>query len=54
MQEVEALCSNIYILSKGKIVTSGSEAEIMQATGTSSIETAFLKVTGTYSEETCE
>jgi ABC-type Na+ transport system ATPase subunit NatA len=54
MQEVEALCSNIYILSKWKIVASGSETEIMKNTGTSSIEAAFLKATGTYSEEICE
>ena len=54
MQEVEALCSDIYILSKGKIVASGSETEIMKNTGTSSIEAAFLKATGTYSEGICE
>lgn len=46
MQEVEALCSNIYILSKGKVVINGSEQEIIQKTGCESIENAFLNVTG--------
>ena len=47
MQEVEALCSCVYILSKGKIVISGSEQDIIQKTKSASIEDAFLKVTGT-------
>ena len=47
MQEVEALCSCVYILSKGKIVISGSEQDIIQKIKSASIEDAFLKVTGT-------
>ena len=41
-------------ISKGKIVASGSETEIMKNTDTYSIEAAFLKATGTYSEGICE
>lgn len=46
MQEVEALCNEIYILNNGKIAISGTENEILQKTSAKNMEEAFLKVTG--------
>lgn len=51
MQEVEALCTKIYILSNGTISIEGTEQEILQRTGTQNIEKAFLKATGKESDE---
>lgn len=45
MQEVQALCENIYILSKGKIADSGTEQQLINKTSSKSIEEAFLKIT---------
>ncbi|MCR5698197.1 MAG: ABC transporter ATP-binding protein [Treponemataceae bacterium] len=42
MQEVSALCDNIVILHDGKIVISGTEQDILEATGKDDIEAAFL------------
>lgn len=46
MQEVEALCTKIYILNSGSIALEGTEQEILLKTGTKNIEDAFLKATG--------
>ena len=46
MQEVTALCDNIIILNKGKMIQSGSEKEILETTGESDIEKAFIKLQG--------
>lgn len=46
MQEVTALCDNIIILNKGKMIQSGSEKEILETTGESDIERAFIKLQG--------
>lgn len=51
MQEVEALCSNIYILHNGSVALEGNEAEILRKTGADSIEKAFLKATGKAADE---
>lgn len=51
MQEVEALCTKIYILSNGTISLEGTEQEILLKTGTQNIEKAFLKATGKESDE---
>ena len=45
MQEVEALCQQVHIISRGRLVASGSVQEIAAATGTKSFEDAFLKLT---------
>ena len=45
MQEVEALCQQVHIISSGRLVASGSAQEIAAATGTKSFEDAFLKLT---------
>ena len=46
MQEVTALCDNIIILNKGKMIQSGLEKEILETTGESDIERAFIKLQG--------
>lgn len=51
MQEVEALCTKIYILNNGSIAIDGTEQEILLKTGTKNIENAFLKATGKESDE---
>ncbi len=45
MQEVEALCQQVHIISRGRLVASGSAQEIAAATSTKSFEDAFLKLT---------
>ena len=45
MQEVEALCQQVHIISRGRLVASGSAQEITATTGTKSFEDAFLKLT---------
>ena len=51
MQEVEALCTKIYILNNGSIAIAGTEQEILLKTGNKNIENAFLKATGKESDE---
>lgn len=51
MQEVEALCTKIYILNNGTVSIEGTEQEILLKTGTQNIEKAFLKATGKESDE---
>ncbi len=51
MQEVEVLCTKIYILNNGSIALEGTEQEILLKTGTKNIENAFLKATGKESDE---
>lgn len=46
MQEVEALCDYIYILHNGCIAEKGTKDEIKAKYNCSSIEDAFLKITG--------
>lgn len=45
MQEVEALCQVVHIISDGRLVASGSVSQIAQATGCNSFEEAFLHLT---------
>ncbi|MCR5605627.1 MAG: ABC transporter ATP-binding protein [Treponema sp.] len=45
MQEVYALCSYICIISKGKLVASGTAEEIIKKENVDSLETAFLRLT---------
>lgn len=45
MQEVEALCHQVYVMSGGRMVASGTVQSIAQAAGTATFEDAFLKLT---------
>lgn len=51
MQEVEALCDYIYIISGNTVCAKGTESEILSLTGTGCIEDAFLKLTGSEPEK---
>lgn len=46
LQEVYSLCSQIYVISKGKLVCNGTEEEILRKTGEKNLEQAFLKLSG--------
>lgn len=46
MEEAEALCERIAIMDKGKIVTTGSPAELMKKHQAKNLEQVFLKTTG--------
>jgi sodium transport system ATP-binding protein len=52
MQEVSALCDNIVIIDKGKVVASGTSDELLKTTGQTSLEDAFVSAIG--SEEGLE
>ncbi len=49
--EIRDICSKIYILNKGLIVAEGTESEILKKTGASTLEQAFITLTGNSSEE---
>jgi sodium transport system ATP-binding protein len=42
MQEVAALCDDIVIISGGRVVVSGTPEQILEHTGTSDLEDAFV------------
>ncbi|MGD8359250.1 MAG: ATP-binding cassette domain-containing protein [Lysobacterales bacterium] len=46
MQEVAALCDRIVIISKGEVAADGTAAELLQRTGSESLEDAFVKLIG--------
>ncbi|HSF17914.1 MAG TPA: ATP-binding cassette domain-containing protein [Vicinamibacteria bacterium] len=46
MQEVSALCDHIVVISKGKVVASGTSQELRQSTGESNLEDAFVASIG--------
>jgi sodium transport system ATP-binding protein len=52
MQEVSALCGNIVIIDKGQVVASGTAEKLLQSTGQTSLEDAFVSAIG--SEEGLE
>lgn len=52
MQEVAALCDEIVILARGRVVASGSPGELRRQLGTESLEEAFVRAIG--SEEGLE
>jgi len=47
MDEADRVADRIAIIDHGRIVATGSSAELKQQTGTESLEAAFLKLTGT-------
>ena len=44
MQEVVTLCDVIYVMAHGKIVASGTTAELLAMTGTADLEEAFVRL----------
>jgi sodium transport system ATP-binding protein len=50
MQEVAALCDDIVIIARGRVVASGTPEQILVATGATDLEEAFVRATGIPSE----
>jgi len=46
MQEVAALCDRIIIIAKGEVAADGTAEELMQRSGASTLEDAFVKLIG--------
>ncbi len=46
MQEVSALCDQIVIFARGRVVSTGSPAELRARTGEDNLENAFVKIIG--------
>lgn len=47
MQEVAALCDRIVIIAKGEVAADGTAEQLMQRSGCSTLEDAFVKLIGT-------
>ncbi|MCL1038663.1 ATP-binding cassette domain-containing protein [Shewanella corallii] len=47
MQEVAALCDQVIVMANGKVVATGSPAELCAQTGHDSLEEAFIQLIGT-------
>jgi len=47
MQEVSALCDQIVVFARGRVVSVGSPAELRARTGEDNLENAFVKIIGT-------
>ena len=46
MQEVSALCDRIIVIAKGRVAAEGTSDDLISLTGTSSLEDAFVALTG--------
>jgi sodium transport system ATP-binding protein len=46
MQEVGALCDHIVVIAKGRVTTQGSPDQLLEQTGESTLEDAFVKAIG--------
>jgi sodium transport system ATP-binding protein len=46
MQEVAALCDRIVIVARGGVVADGTKEELLERTGQTSLEEAFVKIAG--------
>lgn len=44
MQEVAALCDEIVVIAQGRVIIQGTPARLLEATGTSDLEEAFVRV----------
>jgi sodium transport system ATP-binding protein len=51
--DVEELCDRVVIIAKGSVVGEGTIAEICRATGTATLEAAFLKLTEEAEKTSC-
>ncbi len=51
MQEVSALCDRIVVIAAGRVVANGTPYELLEQTGKTSLEDAFVSLTGSHSEE---
>ena len=49
IEEAEALCGKICILSGGRLAAAGTPADLLQQSGCSTLEAAFLSITGSKS-----
>lgn len=47
MQEVAALCDQVVVMAKGRVVAQGSPVELCERTGKTSLEDAFITLIGT-------
>ncbi|HEU4779592.1 MAG TPA: hypothetical protein VFS58_06875, partial [Steroidobacteraceae bacterium] len=45
LSEVQALCDRVVVLAYGTVATQGTVAEVCQASGTTTLEPAFLQLT---------
>jgi sodium transport system ATP-binding protein len=50
MQEVAAVCDRIVVIAGGRVVATGTTDEIVRNTGTSTLEDAFVELTGSREE----
>jgi sodium transport system ATP-binding protein len=50
MQEVSALCDRIVVIAHGKVVAEGTPAELLELTGKSSLEDAFVQLAGPHGD----
>ena len=46
MQEVSAVCDRIVVLNRGRVVASGTPADLLQASGRTTLEDAFVALLG--------
>ncbi|MFX1486066.1 MAG: ABC transporter ATP-binding protein [Promethearchaeota archaeon] len=46
LEIAEEICDRIGIIAEGKLITTGTPKELMKRTGTSSLESAFIEITG--------
>jgi ABC-2 type transport system ATP-binding protein len=46
MDEVERLCDRIALLGSGRVLTTGTPAEVAAAAGATTLEDAFVALTG--------
>jgi sodium transport system ATP-binding protein len=53
LEEVRALCNRLVVISGGSLVAEGSPAEICTRAGASSLEDAFVKLTGDMENALC-
>jgi sodium transport system ATP-binding protein len=53
LTEVESLCDRIVVMAGGDVVGQGTCDELCRSTATTSLEEAFLTLTGEYGEATC-
>jgi sodium transport system ATP-binding protein len=50
MHEVAAVCDRVVVIAGGRVVASGTTDEIVRNTGTSTLEDAFVELTGSPEE----